>query len=445
MRAISLFLTPAFWLLAPGFWLLTQGATASQSPAAIDTALAHQYFQEARAACLKDNGALWGISLDGPMMFADPRTRSIVANQKDTEGKLTAAGNVFIGTLPATEIIANNAIKWAGVEWTMVMWPLPEDKHARLQLMMHESFHRIQDEIGLPAANPANEHLGTMEGRMLMRLEWRALRQALGSSDDERRRAIEDALVFRSYRRELFKAADTERGLEMNEGLSEYTGVKLNGRTPPEIIAQLRARLESAEKRATFVRSFAYISGPAYGILLDETAKQWRKNLTPRDDFGALLQMTFSITLPANLKDEAEKRSLKYSGDTVRAEETEREEARKKRMADHRRRFVDGPLLILPLTDNVQYGFDPGNIEALEGHGTVYPNMRVVDAWGILEVSGGALMIREGQRVARVHVTAPQDVSARPLAGEGWKLTLNSGWSLVPSERKGDYTLKKQE
>jgi hypothetical protein len=71
--------------------------------------------------------------------------------------------------------------------------------------------------------------------------------------------------------------------------------------------------------------------------------------------------------------------------------------------------------------------------------------MRVSDAWGVLEVSGGALMIREGQRVVRVHVNVPDDASLRPLAGTGWKLMLNSGWRLVTSERAGDYTLKKED
>ncbi|HET9532259.1 MAG TPA: hypothetical protein VFQ92_18005, partial [Blastocatellia bacterium] len=202
---------------------------------------------------------------------------------------------------------------------------------------------------------------------------------------------------------------------------------------------------ESYDKRSSFVRSFAYVSGPAYGTLLDEAGATWRKKLTARDDFGALLQKAMRIDLPARLKEEAEKRSLRYEGDLLRAEETGREEARKRRVAEYRKRFVEGPVLVLPLTDQVQYAFDPLNIESLDGYGTIYPNMRVSDAWGVLEVTGGALMIREGQRVVRVHVNAPDDTSLRPLAGTGWKLTLNSGWRMVPSERAGDYSLKKED
>src|SRR2546429_7426343 len=44
---------------------------------------------------------------------------------------------------------ANTATKWAGVEWTMVMWPVPQYKQPRMRLMLHECFHRVQAEIGL--------------------------------------------------------------------------------------------------------------------------------------------------------------------------------------------------------------------------------------------------------------------------------------------------------
>jgi hypothetical protein len=69
----------------------------------------------------------------------------------------------------------------------------------------------------------------------------------------------------------------------------------------------------------------------------------------------------------------------------------------------------------------------------------------VSDAWGILEVTGGALMILEGPRVSRVQVPAPADPSKRKVQGDGWTLELSEGWNLVPGARKGDYEIKKSE
>jgi len=84
----------------------------------IDLTKAKQYFDEARNICERDGGKLWGKSLCGPMLFVDPDTRSVVANQADAEGRLTADDGIFTGKLPAEISIANTAMTGAGVHWT---------------------------------------------------------------------------------------------------------------------------------------------------------------------------------------------------------------------------------------------------------------------------------------------------------------------------------------
>ncbi|MDT4897788.1 MAG: hypothetical protein QOH25_2865 [Acidobacteriota bacterium] len=422
-------------------------STAAQEEQAIDVALAQKYFQEAEAICKQDNGKLWGHPLCGPMIFFEPKTRMLVANRSDMEGRLTKKGDVFVGRLPDEENAANTATTWAGVRWSMILWwALAEDRYDRDRLMIHESFHRIQDEIGLPMSNPSNNHLDSMPGRIWLQLEWRALRHALMNQGAARRNAATDALIFRLYRRTLFpQAAADERALEMNEGLAEYTGVKLSGRTATELHAFFAKRLEQVTDRPSFIRSFAYESGPAYGLLLDEAHLKWRQHLKPTDDFGFLLQKALALKLPKDLQVEAEKRSNRYDGEQLRAAETRRENERLARLAGYRAKLVDGPVLILPLTTEVNYSFNPNNLVPLDNLGTIYPNVRITDAWGILNVTGGALMIRENNRPSRLYVSIPVDLNARPLQGEGWTLQLNDGWTFAPAERKGDHLLKKNE
>ena len=412
----------------------------------IDTDLAFKYFQEARSICDRDKGKLWGVELCGPLLFVDAGTREIVANQSDAMGLLTRNGPVFTGRLPAEENCANTATTWAGVNWSMMLWPLPEDSQDRARLMIHESFHRIQNDMGLPASNPANDHLDSREGRIWLQLEWRALKEALASKGSARRRAIEDALTFRSHRRALFANADpSERGLEMNEGLAEYTGQKLSARSDTQLIESVIKGIEYAGNRPTFVRSFAYVSGPAYGVLLDVSGAKWRKGLKPDNDLGDLLMKAHGIKLPDGLKEVAEKRASNYEGEALSQRETRRENARLERIAGYRARLVEGPTLLLPLTENVNYSFNPNNLVPIEGAGTVYPTLRVTDDWGILEVSNGALMAREGGKVTKVYVPAPKDSTAQQLTGDGWTLKTNSGWTITPGQRKGDFLLKRAE
>jgi hypothetical protein len=412
---------------------------------AFNLALARKYFAEAGLLCGRDAGRLWGRSLCGAMLFVDSDTLEVVANQPDKEGRLAQKASVFIGRLPENVGAANTAVTWAGVRWTMIMWPLPSNRYARARLMLHEMFHRVQDELGLPAGNPSNNHLDSMEGRVWLQLEWLALREAVTHRGAERKQAIADALLFRSLRRRLFpQAATEERALEMNEGLAEYTGVRLSGRTVDEWAGYLAAQLDQAAYSNSFVRSFAYTSGPAYGFLLDETKAPWRKGLKASDDLGMLLEKAYSIKLPEDLKRGAQDRLTLYDGDELRLKEMARETRRQQTLAKFRARLVDGPVLVIPITESFNYTFNPNNLASLDGVGTIYPTLKASDAWGTLNVTDGALMTREDGKAARVYVAAPAAATTGSIKGDGWTLELNAGWHLAAGERKGDYVLKKE-
>ena len=419
-------------------------STAFGQGAAIDSELAATYFEEARALSVADGGRLWGKPLYGPMLFAAPDTREVIANQADAESQLQPHRNVFKGKLPPTVGIANTAVRWAGVEWTMIMWPLPRDRQDRARLMAHELYHRIQDDLGLPGINPANLQLDSRDGRIWLQMEWRALERALWETGTARRQAIADALAFRRYRRTLFKTAEPEENqLEINEGLAEYTGVRLSAYSTREALSIASYLLRQGRYRTSFVRSFAYISGPAYGVLLDDVEPTWRKRLTATSDLGELLARGLVLRKMPSTKTEILARARAYDGETLMVDETQKDELRKAQLAAHRKRFVDGPVLILPLSGDVGYTYDPNNVVALDDVGTVYPRLRVTDQWGIVEVSNGALMIRENGVVKFVRIPAPANKDTRPLEGDGWKLELKDEWQVVPGDRAGDLVLKK--
>jgi hypothetical protein len=89
-----------------------------------------------------------------------------------------------------------------------------------------------------------------------MQLKWRVLRRALESSGSGRAEAIADALAFRRERRE-----------EIKEGLPSYTGVAAWANSPADAH---RAAAPPASIDASIVGAFAYTSGLAYGVLLDD-------------------------------------------------------------------------------------------------------------------------------------------------------------------------------
>ena len=414
---------------------------AQTSSFAFDTALARKYFQEASELTARDAGALWHRSLEGPLLLAEPHTRMLLAAVPDSEGKLRPFGDFFSGVLPSGDATANAAVHWAGRSWAMAVWPLPADSLERAVLIGHELWHRVQDGLGLAGRDPPNPQLAAPEGRLWLRMEGRALQRALELDGAARLRALRDALLFRRARRRLFPAADsTERQLELNEGLAEYSGVALATSNPEARRALVSARLVTLDSASQHERSFAYRTGPAYGFFLDALVPDWRNAVHSGDDLAFLLEPALPRKSGAGAT--APVRAASYGYAVVRREESLRAARQHARLLALRSRFERGPLLELPLTE-MKLGIDPGRVETLDSLGTVYGSLRLSDRWGVLQAdSTGGLISPDWLRLI---VPAPVDTGGRRLAGPGWVLELAPGWRLVPGRRPGDWKVEKGE
>ena len=384
-----------------------QALLAATLLASIDLGAARNAHAELQAMCDADRGRLWGRSVCGPLVFADRRTRDAVQ---------FLDGNVIETRVPDSIGIANTGVDWDGRRWTMVMWPLPSSTISRRALLAHESFHRIQPELGLPMNSPANAHLDTAEGRYWMRMEWRALARALVTGSDD---AIADALTFRAKRHALApNAAEEERLLEMNEGLAEHTGFALAVPYVRERIAPLVKKLANAEKSETFARAFAYTSGPAWGALLEMRDPRWTRKLFGVRQPQLPLSHTKSAAVAAALQND--------DGDAVLAEENARAEQKRALMAKLEARFITGPTLTLPL-EQMSFTFDPNSVQPFGDRGSVYESLEVRDLWGKIVVrEGGGWITSDFKRLIV------------PADGAGYELTLNEGWKIVAGAREGD-------
>ena len=415
-------------------------ATPAQAPNPISIDSAKRVFAEAHALCTADAGKLWGVSLCGPLMFADPSSRWIVASESDAKGVLTAKDGAFVGLLPPNQNISNTAFDWSGVRWTQMVWPIMGDERMRGTIVMHELFHRIQNQLDLPKVTEGeNAHLDELSGRYYLQLEWRALARALEArSDADRVEAAKDALRFRAERYRIYpKAAAEEHALEQNEGLAEYTGVRL-GNSTAELQAKMALYDLTAHVRdATFVRSFAYATGPAYGLLLDRYAPGWHTQLKSGNGFDVMLARALHVSAAASDSALVTKRAQSYDGATLHAAEAERDTKRREQYALNRKKFIDGPVLTLTFRKmNVQ--FNPTTLQPLGDAGTVYPTIRITDEWGVIEGKNGALMKPDWSALV---VTAPAKTTGSSVTGDGWTLTLKPGWKVVPGARSGDFTL----
>jgi hypothetical protein len=418
--------------------LLSGSGAAAQSR--LDPTSASAAFEHAGALCEADQGRTWGVSLCGPMLVADPATRDFVANMDGADTPLERDGEVFKGHLPDSVPIANTAVRWNGRVWTMMLSPLPKEEPALSILLMHEAWHRIQDQINLAATNADQPQLATEDGRVSLRLELRALTAAVAASDPTQRNlAIRDALTFRAWRYARFPEAQAaEDAMERHEGLAEYTGRILS--RDDEMIRHLTAHLDRGDQVRAYARSFAYYTGPAYGVLLDEVSPDWKTTWDRREGLPSLLATTLGLEVRSD--DEAFAASgQRYEARAVQAEEAARAREQSARIATLRAALVDGAVLIAPVS-GANFSFDPNKVTPLPPEGTVYGVIRAAADWGVLEAEQAALLSTDWSRLSVEHTGAVRTEDG--LRGRGWTLTLRPGWELTPGPRGGDWTIERR-
>src|SRR4051794_16403376 len=405
---------------------LLGGAIAAD--AQVQPQVAQRWFDEVTKLCERDAGRLWGVSLCGPMVIFDQATKTRATSQPEPEGPP-----------PRFSGFADGPVNWGGLRWfSYPLYMLTEtDADARQQVMLHGLFHRIQPELGFITDDGFNEHLDGLEGRVWMQLEWRALRRAVESSGSGRAEAIADALAFRRERRRRFPgAADNERRDEIREGLASYTGIAAWANSPADAHRAAAAALAGGEAQASFVGNFEAASGPGYGVLLDDLLPEWRRQVRGTSDLGDLLASATNRPPTTDVGVAA----AHYDGATLRTAEEARDRTQQVRVAELRRRFVDGPVLTMPAAGSGTS--DTTGSVGIPGVGTVlFRNFTLSAQWGHLEANDGVLRAADGATLS-VPVTGP--LAGTTVQGDGWSATLNPGWVVRPAARPGSFTIVRE-
>jgi hypothetical protein len=155
------------------------------------------------------------------------------------------------------------------------------------------------------------------------------------------------------------------------------------------------------------------------------------------DDLGTLVMRALAVQ-PAS---DATASAGRYGGAEIRASEEQREHERQERLAELRRRFVDGPVLVIPGGGSGMS--DSRGAAVIPGLGTVYFGpFRASGNWGTLEAEKGVLVASDGRSR---RVSAPVRRDDVTFAGDGWTFTAAAGWVIREGAWRGDYEVVRQQ
>ena len=299
----------------------------------------------------------------------------------------------------------------------------------RVNLLTHEIFHLHQNSIGIENSISANYHMDEVQGRALLQIEMKALQQALDGDSQ----SLYDALYIRAYRQSLYPN-NNEDLYELNEGLADYTGVKLSATNIREYV---KGRLNYNIKRG-YTNAFGYFTGSAYAILLDELYPKWRydkdlnkgmiyliKKANPQytvmQDDTFLKELLDKYNYDQILSNEEDE--LKSFGDIVLFEDLLKPETSK-----------------ICITNNrVNFTYNPHDRVIALNNAVLLRNMSLMGEWGQINAKNGIVRLNDW---SAFYLLPPKEIISNIIKGDDYEIQLNQGWKIV--EENGVYKIVKE-
>ncbi len=384
-----------------------------------------------------DNGNLWGKHLYGAIIFIFPDSKIIVANENDESNSFSKSNDLYYYPLSPDLGYANTSATYRGKKWSTIIWDDNIDSLTRNKIVIHECWHRVQDELGIIAFTSNNTHLDTKEGRVLLKYEFVALSNALNDTAQLRTHLV-NALKIRKFRQSLFPN-NNEDLFERSEGLAEYTGYKLYTtdenlvKLTPTLVAKM---LElSIDRFDGWSNSFAYHTGPAYGIILDMIMPDWKKEIKNSTLIElaekALKTETQSIT-------ESTINSLIsfYSMQNIETAETDFENKKSTENTVYTQQFENNAWLYIP-NQNMNFTFNPNEkLINYKDEGVIYKTLTLKWDGGRIEANNAVLRTNNWQYfiIAIPNGKIKEIEEKRTVEINGYKIDLNENVQIKKTE-----------
>jgi len=371
---------------------------------------------------------LWNISLCAPVIIIDHMENKMYLTAIDN-GKVTDfKKEQWNDKVP----LANSFFEYNDQRYVTIVYAalMNTSCEGRINLLAHEIFHLYQDSLGVGNAISTNYHMDEAKGRALLQIEMKALQQALYGD----MLSLYDALYIRAYRQKEYPN-NNEDLYELNEGLAEYTGVKLSA---SDIRAYVKDRLNYNIERG-YTNAFGYFTGSAYATTLDDLYPAWKqdkdlnkgmiyliKKKYPKYDFTIddtyLNQLFDKYNYTQLLSDE--KKELESFGDIAAFEELLKPETSK-----------------LCIENNgVNFTYNPHDRVITLSNAVLLRNMTLMAEWGQIKVNSGIVRLNDW---SAFYLCPPLKVTEDLIEGDDYAIELNKGWKVV--EVDGIYKMVKSE
>lgn len=410
---------------------------------------------KAKEILTSEGGKLWGISIWSTDILVLDFDNTIYSLVK-LPGCKTDDGVLFYKSIPQNTLsFTNSAQTYEGKRYAIVLTSYLDDDCSTI---IHELFHVQQLKVRQFRSDPVN-YLDEHEARVLMRLEFQALRNALAAANDNQKskvgRFLSDAAAFRKIRQaENAGSLRDELEIETLEGMANYTGIKLS--TVENKYLEAIDEINGREAASTYTRPFPYATGPAYGLIFDYLDIQWRSDdMHTIYDFRKIYESHHGEALVVS--DVAiEQAKSRNNFAEISAEETARKKQHEENIVHYTRMLVSQPTLTAKLSagnESYSMSYDMNGTLVLGNEGIVYSQIKGVDLSGgnfgnFSTIAGkdrlgvGGILIREDGTFV---FPLPVKIDGQKIIGETYEIDLNDLWTVRKLNDQGDLEIVRRK
>lgn len=342
-------------------------------------------------------------------------------------------------------------------------WAIIRNDHVRpddnCEVIIHELFHLTHAKYIKLSGNIV-EYLDETGARILLRLEFDALRNALKNANENNRNKVlsflNDAMIFRREL-EIKYAQCRKQALELEtlEGLANYTGYKLSDYK--NLYQKAISDISAWENSGRLNRSFPYATGYAYGLLFDYLNMQWRIDLNHLYDFRLIYETIFfhkKVTANENELHAAEGRN---NFNYINKEEQEKKLARKKIYTFYDSLFIQQPTLTVhrDFADKTYLmSYDMNGTFVFHKGGIIYSQIVGNTSNPLAFGTFTTLERKENIGQSGVLITSnfdqltfpkPTSIEGNKINGDTYSILLNEGWQVVKVNTKGDFEIEQKK
>lgn len=359
---------------------------------------------------------LWNVSLGAPVLIINPLENKMY---------FTAIENGNVSPLKAEEWnnkipLANSFFDYAGKRYVTIIYAalMNAPCEQRINLLSHEIFHTYQKSLGIENLCSVNHHMDEVQGRTLLQMEMKALQQALSGDSG----SLRDALYIRTYRQSIYPD-NNEDLYELNEGLAEYTGVKISMKDAREYI---KSRLNYDISKG-YTNAFGYFTGSAYATLLDTIYPKWRYDKDLAKGLIYLIKKEkpeYRITIE---KKELDKLFAKYQY-TLRLEKEKEELISFGDMEKFRKLLKPATSKLCLPNQGISFTYNPNDRVITLDDAVLLRNITIRGDWGQLTVKSGVIRTNSW---SAFYLLPPATISSEVVSGEEYEIKLNPGWKVA--------------